>query len=703
MTYDIEETKKEWQACKEFYSDGYLDAESDWDFLHGINQWDVDDKKKRDKQGRPSLTLNQLLPYAQQIVNDIRQSRLAIRVTPVDDMADPDTAEIFQGIIRNIENQSDASTAYATAALNAVGAGIGWLRVRVDYADLDTFDQEAYIERVLDFTSVYLDPSSTALDGHDAEFGFIRMDYRKERFRELYPDAEPISFDDDTTSDENICVVEYFKKYYEKDTLYQIQLIDGSIQVINQEQKDTLDEDGTVIYEELDSRKVDIPYVKHCILNGEEKPIQETEFPSKYIPLVPVIGEEVFLDGKREYHSLIRQAKDAQRMYNYWKSASTEMIALQPKAPWIAPVGSFKSYGDEWANANNSNVATLEYDIVHDQNDQRAEPPVRQAPVQGSPAMMQEAMTAKEDIRLAIGMPQANMGERGNEVSGIAIRNRQIEGDNATFHFIDNLATSIQQLGRILVDIVPRIYSTRKIARIMGEDDEARNVPINQPYVKEGGIERPASRDKAQGIYDLGVGKYDVVCDVGAAYSSQRQETADKLIQLIDAKPELMEIVGDILFDVLDLPRAKDISERMRAIMNPALLGEDPQAEKLIAMQQSMKQMEEQLLNYQAALEEKEEDKDFNQNVKLRELAIEREKVMIDAQKTAAEIEKMRAETKNFNAEAVNKMTEMVTKVSEDFEDISGAIEIMLDAKEAEANQETSEPVKEDNTLENTQ
>lgn len=700
MEYNLEDATEEWDACKNFYGDNYDESKKDWQFLHGDGQWDERDIKARKEQGRPALTLNQLLPYAQQIVNDIRQARMAVRVTPVDEDADKDTAEVLQGIIRNIENQSDASTAYSTAALNAVGAGIGWLRIRVDYADNTTFDQEIYIERVLDFTSVYIDPSSTALDGHDAEFGFIRMDYRKERFAELYPDAEPISFDDATTQSDYVCVVEYFRKYYKTDTLYQIRLIDGSIQVINGEQKQTLDDDGTVVYEELDSRKVDIPYVKHCILNGEENPISETEFPSDYIPLVPVIGEEVYIDDKREFHSLIRQAKDAQRMYNYYSTTSTELTAMQPKAPWIAPVGSFKSYGDDWANANNSNAPYLEYDVVHDKNDQRVEPPVRQQPFQGSAGMMQAAATAKEDIRLAIGMPQANMGERGNEVSGIAIRNRQVEGDNATFHFVDNLATSIQQIGRILVNMIPRLYSERKIARIMGEDDEVRNVPINQPFVKEGGQERAMSpNDKeSTGIYDLGLGKYDVVCDVGAAYSSKRQETADKLIQLISAQPELASVTGDLLFKALDIPMGDQIADRLKSTMDPSILGEDPQAQKLIGMQKAMQQMEDQLKNYQAALEDKEKDKGFEQSVKLKELSMEQERVMIDARKTAADIEKMRAETKNFNADAVNKMAQMVAKVTEDFGDISGAMEIMLDAKEAEANQATAEPVNEAKT-----
>jgi hypothetical protein len=693
MEYDKEQVKTEWQACQDFYKDQYNDCKEDWDFLHG-DQWEANDVSKRRKTGRPCLVFNQLLPYVQQVVNDIRQANLAIRVSPVDDMADPDTAEIYQGIIRNIERQSDASTVYSTAALNAVGAGIGWLKVCVDYADEDTFDQEAYIERVIDYSSVYLDPSAERLDGSDAEYGFIRVDYKKDRFEELYPDAQPISFDE-TSMDDEVCVVEYYRRYYKDDTIYRIVLIDESEQIIKSKQKKALDEDGTVMYRELESRKVSVPYIKHCVLNGEDEPIEESEFPCKYIPLVPVVGEEVFIDNKREFHSLIRQGKDAMRMYNFWKSEHAAVMKMQSMAPTVGAVGSFASTPDKWATANTENHAFLEYDVVLDENGQRVEPPQRQAPVQGSPAMMQEAMGAREDIRLAIGMPQANMGERGNEVSGIAIRNRQIEGDNATFHFVDNLSCAIAQVGRILVDIIPRLYSERKITRILGEDGAEKNVPINQPFVMQDGVEVPVqSGQQYEGIYDLGAGKYDVVVDVGASYSSKRQETADKLIELVQAQPELMGVVGDLIFDALDVPMHNEIADRMRATMDPALLGEDPQANKLKAAAQAMAQLEDQLKDYQAALQDKQEDTQFDQQVELKKLEMQRAEIAIDAQKTAAEIEKMRAETKGFNMEAMAALSNAVAGLNEQVSDIGGAIEVILQSKEDEQyEQETSAPV----------
>lgn len=694
--FDKEDILEKWEACKSVYDEQYNQCEEDWDFLHGEGQWDNLVQARRKKSGRPCLVLNQLLPYANQVVNDIRQANIAIRVSPVDDSGDIDTAEVFQGIIRNIERQSSAEMAYATAAKNAIGAGIGWIRVTTEYASPMSFDQEIYIERVLDFTSVYLDPASQELDGSDAEYAFIRRDISKSEFESLYPDAEPVSFEDGSTKEDEVCIVEYFARYYEEEKIYQIQLIDGSLQVVNQEQMNVLEEaQGTeteVVFKIVDERKTQIPYIKHCVYSGHDEPLEEEDFPCQYIPIVPVIGCEVFINEKREFHSLIRQAKDAQKIYNLLESDNIEYMDLQPKTPWVGAVGSFSNSPHKWANANKENYAFLEYDIVFDENGQRVEPPQRTPPIQGSQALMQSALSARDNIRYAIGIPPANMGERGTEVSGIAIRNRQIEGDNAVYHFSANLAASITQLGRILVDMIPRIYNRPMVRRILGDDGNEQNVPINQPFIKQGGQPVPArGQVNYDGIYDLAAGKYDVVCDIGASYSSKRQEMADKLTELIAARPDIMDYAGDLIFESLDLPYAKEIAERIKSQMPATMLGDDPLAEKLKEAAMQIQEMQRQLEMYDAALQDKKKNQEFEENYKLKELQLKSEELKIDAQKamadiqkTQAEIEKMRAETQGFNIEAVTALGNAVQGIAAQVEDMGQAMSIILDAKEAE-------------------
>lgn len=696
--YDFADIKDKWESCKTEYEQQYTACTEDWRFVHGEGQWD--DAATHVRKGRPTLVLNQMLPYVNQVVNDIRQSNIAIRVSPVDDGADIETAEVFSGIIRNIERQSSANVAYATAAMNAVGAGIGWIQVTTDYASPISFDQEIRIERVLDFTSVYIDPASKELDGSDAEYAFIKRILSTSEFEAKYPDADPISFDEDYTLEDEICIVEYFSREYEKDKIYLIQLIDGSVNTITQEQMDSLEEaQGTpneVVFEIIDERDTQIPYIKHCIYSGDEEPLEESDFPSKYIPIVPVIGNEVYIDDKREFHSLIRQARDAQKMYNYLESANAEAMALQPKAPFIGPKGSFNTYARKWANANTENYMFLEYDIVHDENGQRAEPPQRSPSIQGSAALMQSAQVARSNIRFAIGMPQANMGEAAGEISGIAVRNRQIEGDNATFHISANLAASITQLGRILIDMIPRLYTRPKIARILGEDGTEKNVPINQPYIKQGGEMVPAKGVvNYDGIYELGAGNYDVVADVGASYSSKRQEAADKLINLISARPEIADVSADLLFEALDVPMGKEIAARIRANMPAEMLGDDPMAEKLKMASQAMSQLQERLTMYEAALEEKQKNTEFDKSMKMQEMQMKNEELRLDAQKTQAdiqktmaEIEKMRAETTGFRMDAVSALGNAVQGIAAQVEDMGQAMNIMFDAFEGEEPEE---------------
>ena len=684
----LEDAKEKFQECEEHYKSNYRDGEEDQEFLYGVSQWDAQDVSKRQTERRPSLVLNQLLPYAHQVINGIKETRPAIRISPVDSKADPDTAEVIQGIIRNIERQSKANIAYDTAAMNSVGAGIGWIRISTDYANPMSFEQEIKIERVLNFQSVYIDPQSQSLDGSDAEYMFIFDDIPLDRFEEMYPDADTAGFEKSNNEwyqDDSVRVAEYFYKECEERTIYKVEA-EGKQAVITKEEKEALEEEGVTV-NVLDERITEFPVIKYCKLNGSEI-LEESEWAGKYIPIVPVYGEECWLEGKREFHSLIRQAKDAQRMYNYWKSASTEFIALQPKAPYVGAVGSFKSYPNEWANANNENYTFLEYDVVYDDNGQRVEPPTRQQPITGSPAMMQEAISAREDIRLGLGIYEEAVGDESNAISGIAVRNRQIRGDTSTFHFMDNLTASITQVGCILVDLIPRIYSDRQVVRILGIDNKEEVIPVNQSYITDEntGKPRPLKKgERAEGIYDLTVGQYDVVCDVGASYSSRRQEMADKLQQVISASPELIQVTGDLLFESMDIPLGKEIAKRLRVMMPPETLEDDPMAAKLMKAAQQMEAMNEQILNLEAALQDKRSKEDIDREFEAKKIAIDQQEVIIKAKKTEADIMKILSEINESGQTA-----ELTAQLTGRVDDLTDAVAQILDNVENEL--ATSEP-----------
>jgi len=682
--------------CQDYYSELYRNCEEDIEFTHGINQWDDADIQSRRKQRRPYLTINKMKPFTDQVINTIKQARPAIRVTPVDDGGDADTAQVFQGIIRNIERTSKANNAYDAAAMNAVAGGLGWIRISTDYDSPMSFDQKICIDRVINFQDIYVDPNTQTLDGSDIEYAYVFEEVSREKFKSDYPDAvtDSLTAQKNATwfDDETVQVAEYFYKEYEEREIYLVE-VDGKDSVVTKAEYDLIVEALGTEPEIIDERTSLFPIIKWCKITGAEI-LEENEWVGKYIPLVPVYGSEVYIDGRREFHSLIRQAKDSQRMSNYWKTANTEFIALQQKAPYVGALGSFETRKEQWRNANNLNIPFLEYDIIYDDNGNPVTPPQKQPPITGSPTMSQEAAIANQDIKEALGMYNENMGDASNAISGVAVRNRQIYGDNSTFHFIDNLSASISQVGCILVDLIPRLYSRKKVIRIIGEDGQSNNVPVNQPYIKTENGKEPAAGREFDGIYDLKAGTYDVVCDVGASYSSRRQEFADKMIELAKAEPRLMEVGGDLLVESMDMPQAQKLADRIRTQMPPEVLQDDPQAARMQAVAGQMKQLEDQLLNMEAALQDKSAKEDIEAQSKLAEIDIKRQELAIDAQKTKADIDKIYSEINKTNTEAASQSISNVDAIVGDVTDLQQSVEMLIDFMESEVEEQQviSEP-----------
>lgn len=543
------------------------------------DQWPEHLRAERAADRRPTLTVNRLPQFLKQICNEQRQNRPAIQVSPVDDHSDPETAEIMQGMTRHIEAQSSADVAYDTAFEFAATMGFGWFRILTDYCDEESFDLDARIEAIQNPFTVYIDPAAKRADRSDMQWAFVIEDILEADYKAQYPDSELAGLPDMGSIGDRapawlsggfIRVAEYFRIETQRRTL--CLLADGSKAF-----EDELPEGVQVVR----TRPVDIPTVKWSKINAVEE-LEASDFPSKYIPLVPVLGDEINVDGKRHLIGIIRYAKDAQRAYNYWTSAKTEMIALAPRAPYIGAEGQFEGHEAAWSAANSKNLAFLQYKRVG-LNGELAPPPQRQnyePPIQ---AISMALAQATDDLKATTGIYDASLGAQGNEQSGRAILARQQEGDTANFHFLDNLARSIRHCGRILIDMIPRVYDTPRVTRIIGEDQAAKTVQINAPFA-QGGKEK---------IFDLSVGKYDVTVAVGPSYASKRQQAVEAMLELTKAYPQLAEIAGDLLVSNMDWPGAKKIAERLKKLLPPQLQdeGDDgapqipPQAQKQLAEQ----------------------------------------------------------------------------------------------------------------------
>jgi hypothetical protein len=572
----------DFKRCNEGAKENHQTYKEDLRFARDEDQWPANVRKMREDDGRPMLTINKLGAFGKQVVNDARQNKPSVKVHPADSEGDVETAEIYNGLIRNIESSSNADVAYDTAIENAVWGGFGYWRVGLDYAYDDTFDQDITIKRVPNPLSVLGDPDSTDADSCDWNVAFVVDWLTNAQFEDAYGDKAKVDWEADDTwkdakdwhDDKGIQIAEWWsRKTVEKPIIL---LSNGQVtdkaSLTNDDDLQAMIAAGVVsVKGERTARSYE---VRQRIMSGVEV-LKDTVWLGKYIPIVPVYGDEFNLEGKRFFRSLIHPAIDAQRMFNYWRSITAEVAAYTPRVPYIGPVGAFAT-DPNWATANTRSHAYLEYDV---------EPikagggiPQRQPLDMGTAAgALQEALNASDDIKSTIGMYDASIGARSNETSGKAIMARQREGDVATFHFTDNLTRAIRHTGRILIDIIPKVYNTRRMVRILGEDGKHSNVALKQDVPVMGPDGKPKVDEQGNPmtrVFDLGVGKYDLTVSSGPSFTTRREEAAASMTELIRSYPESAPVIAPRLAKNLDWPGADEIAadfEKLSPLNEPQI------------------------------------------------------------------------------------------------------------------------------------
>jgi hypothetical protein len=629
------------QMAQAAYSDSREDELDDLRFMAGSPdnqwQWPADVLQTRGSvQGqtinaRPCLTINKLPQHVRQVTNEQRQNRPSGKVIPADDNADVEVAEIFNGVMRHIEYMSDADVAYDTACDNQVTYGEGYIRLITEYCDEDSFDQDIRIMRVRNSFSVYMDPTIQDPCGADAEWCFVTEDILKSDYERMFPDAAPIStlmsqgVGNESMAqwlaEDTIRIAEYFYKDYEKATLH---LYPDNQTAFSGTPQDA--ELKAMFGKPIRTREVDRQKVMWMKTNGFDI-LDEREWPGKWIPVVRVIGNEWEVEGRMYISGLVRNAKDAQRMYNYWTSQEAEMLALAPKAPFIGYGGQFEGYEQQWKTANTTNWPYLE--VNPDVTDgaggvlplpQRAQPPLPQT------GLIQAKMGAGEDIKATTGQYDASLGQQGNERSAKAIVAREKQGDVGTYHYVDNLARAIRHITRQVVNLIPKIYDTQRIARIIGVDGEVSMVKFNptQPEpVKE--VRDMETGGLIEKIYNPGVGTYDVMVTTGPGYMTKRQEALDAMSQILQSNPQLWGVAGDLFIKNMDWPGAQEMAERFKKILDPKVLATGDESPEMAAAQQQMEAMTQELNRMVDIIEGVQAD------VAKREVDIKEYKAQVDA------------------------------------------------------------------------
>jgi len=620
------------QARQNFLADmkfGNGDSRNMW-------QWPDDVQAVRNAPGqqKPMLTINKTAQHCLQIINDARQNKVGIEIRPVGGEATEHAAELYEALIRGIEYRSNATLAYEAAMYTAVFGGIGYVRVHVDYCDEDSFDQDVFIKRVADPLTVYLDPDIQEYDGSDARYGFVFEEMPRREAEAKYPEYKGefsnAGGDGNTpwNGKSHVRVAEYFWRSEKRDTLIAL-MPEAGLGKRNVRKSEIAAEvyrtlkDAGVIENERPIVDQTINYAKRI----GDKLVERKDWLGKYIPLARLVGQETVVQGQLDRKGHVRALLDPQKMYNYHSSGSVEFVALQTKTPWLVDARAIEGNVEAWTEANVKNAGVLIFNGV-DENGNPVPVPQRIQPPPPASGHIEGMQVAQQEMMLVSGQYQAIMGAPSNETSGKAINARQRQGDNATYHFIDHQALMIRYLGRIILDLIPKVYDTERVIQVIGRDDTRFKVQIAPGATQQDGsplvAEKKQDMDDASfdaetiaAVLNPAVGKYDVISDVGPSYATQRQEAFNAFSQLIAQNKEAWAVVGDLWAKSADFPGSEQLADRLYKLLPPAVKGgpspvEQDLTQKLQQISQvanaAVSELQQKLAEAEQKLKDQEED-----------------------------------------------------------------------------------------------
>lgn len=627
----LAEANRRFEYSEGFYAHAYAMWREDYRFGHADsdNQWQWPDAllTTRELDQKPVLTVNKTRIHCLQIINDAKQNKPGIVVHPTTNEATYEAAQVFEDVVRHIEYESKAQQAYDKASENQVFGGLGFCKVYTEYASPNGFDQVIRIAGVRDPTTIYMDPDAKEPDKSDSEYAFEFDDMSVEKFKRSYPghedalNATPLESGTgyDTWLDrDHVRVANYWRRNHER--VHLVSVLDPNTGERRSARKRDISPDLLRIikadpawdYRERDADNVTV----ECIKIAGHTVIERSTWAGKWIPIVPCFGEEVMVEGQLDLKGHVRYLKDAQRMYNYNTSASVEFGALQTKIPYLGPAEAFEGYEEYYESANLQNLGFLPYKHIDD----RGNPipaPERVQPPAAATAYLEGMKIAQEEMMMASGQYQAQMGENENAKSGKAIAERQRQGDNATYGFIDNHAIMVRQIGRIVVDLIPKIYDTTRIMRIRGDDGILKNIVID-PQAQQAVQKRETqAAHEALLIFNPNIGEYGVEVDIGPSYATRRQEAWNAIVQVLTQSPNLVPIIGDLLFQSADFPGADEIAQRLRRMAPPRALSDAPSAQD-----EQMQAQIQQLDGMVQQLNQKLADKSADENIRAFEASV---------------------------------------------------------------------------------
>lgn len=608
-------------------------------------QWPTDTRKEREAAGDPCMEFPQLKQFLSQVVNQQRQQRPGITVYGVTGDASDETAELIQGVIRGIERDSRAEAVYDNGYHHEVLGGRGYWRVLSEYESPTSFNQKLVIRWVPDPLSVDLDPNYIEPDGSDRSWAFISETVTDDEFKRRWPKAEPLSIDTGSKwypADNEVVIADYYERERVEKRL--LLLADGKTvgfeDDLRKQYGDQLD--GMVARERM-AETFRVCWYK---IAGGDQVLEEYDWPGTIIPVVCAIGDHVIIDGKWVFQGLITQARDTQTLFNFGMTQQAVHLALSPRAPFLAAAEAVAGREKMWKTANKANWSTLIYNAFR-KDGSPIPPPIKTQLTQIDSGWLNWTQQMTGLMRSIIGMYENSLGMHSQEVSGKAIIAREEQGDQSTFHFLDNFSRAIALTGRILLECIPTYYDTERIVTIVGEDGEAKPQTINQS------VAAPTMDDPyaAIRIKDITVGKYAVSVEAGPGYATKRKELAAMTLEMVKAFPQMLQFAGDVVMRAQDLPEADELADRFKAMLPPPIQqmlaakdqGQNPQVASLNAQLQTMGQQLQQLQQQlqMVGMENQQLKLDKSASIAASNARTEQAHASVQAQEMAAQNEQM--------------------------------------------------------------
>ena len=611
------------RICVDATSVQRREQEIDTQFAAGI-QWDPIAKSIRDQQQRPCLTINRIDGFLAHMVNSMRQQRPEIKVIAAADGADEDIAKIEEGLIRHIQVNSFAETPYDESFKHMVTGGLGWLRVVDDWASPTSFEKELFIRGVENPFTVYADPYCKQPDWSDMRFAFVVEDLTRAEFKKRWPNADLAGLGNFSSigdiakhwfPEERIRTAEYFHVEMEDDILCELE--DGSTRLLSElpkklyfVDKGTHGELGLFMRTTEDewtdpgeyvgrARKCKIPQVYWAKISALNV-LQERKWKGRYIPLIPVLGNQIEVDGERILAGMVRYTREPQRMFNYMYTSFVETVALVPRAPYTAEVGQLPdgAIRNMWYNAATNPQMVMLYKGVEDSNGHAYPPPQRQIADPPIAAFVQGLQMADNNLKSVFRIFDASLGQRGPQESGLAINARKMESDTGIYNWSDNFTRALRYLGVVLEDLLPFYYNSEgREFKLLMQDDTIKKVVMNQA---------PSGENKQQKQIDLEKGgSYRIVITTGPSYQTKRQEAAQSMIDFFKLIPAQASACADILVGEFDFPGTEKLKERLRQMLPPGLQPPaDPDSVDPAQMQTQLAQAMQQIQGLTKALGE---------------------------------------------------------------------------------------------------